>query len=773
MIQLIPKKPGKIAIVLDFPGKVELSSRRPLTSPEGKYFSKMLSIAGINKEDCYITYAAHQKPLKGLYRSINAGIRAEGFTQLQKDLEEWKPNLVLAVGADVFTLLTEKGSIFKYRGAVQETLYPEGLKILPTLHPRDLIRGNGQYEPIVINDLTKAKEESEFPEVRYPDRDIEIIENIVDAEAIFHEFVDYPDPVACDIESIGMNGIMTAYGFATSPTKAYVVGKEALKSPRVLRALSKFCASSTPKIFHNGLFDVLHNAYYYKIYNRNFFFDTMIAQHAAMPILPKSLGFCASIYTKEPYWKDESTDAFKPNSGFSDWNTLYIYNGKDCCLTYEVYEKVQKQLDHWSTWPAFNLMMDLVEPCLRAMHAGFKIDQDKISSFADENEKTIAILQQISYQVLGDINIRSHVQKKQLLYEHWGLPKQYKWGPKGKTLTADSQSLEKLERYPTPQKPALGLIRSTMDYMKRRDFYNLKLDPDGRIRTALKITGTYTGRMASSKSITGSGKNLLNIPKKVRHFFTADPGKLLVQMDLSQAEARVVAALCRDEEWLKEFDTIDLHSKVASLLYDIPIEKVRKNFERQIAKKVAHGTHYLLGPTLLSKILKCSMKDARRHKDKYYEIRPKLINWHDGIRKKVRAEKRLRTPFGRVIQFPGPVNDETFRNATAAEPQSTSADYLNHAIVKMYKEGPKEFEFLLQVYDSILFQIPDDLDALVRNVQAMKELSEITVDVHGVPLVIPTDYEIGYSWGTQKEIPSTDRKDIEKVYEKIRTEHEV
>ena len=167
------------------------------------------------------------------------------------------------------------------------------------------------------------------------------------------------------------------------------------------------------------------------------------------------------------------------------------------------------------------------------------------------------------------------------------------------------------------------------------------------------------------------------------------------------------------------------------------------------------------------------MRDARKHKDKYYEIRPKLITWHDEIRKKVRAEKRLRTPFGRVIQFPGPVNDETFRNATAAEPQSTSADYLNHAIVRMYKEGPEEFEFHLQVYDSILFQIPDNSDALVRNVQAMKELSEQTVNVHGIPLLIPTDYEVGYSWGTLKKLKQIDKKNIEKVYEEIRTAHEV
>ena len=763
LIQWIPKSPSKIVIVGEAPGQQEHLQGIPFIGPEGKYLTKMLSIAGITKSDCYVTNVVHRKPPNNIFWSLPKEIIDAGRAQLRQDILKWKPNVIIAVGAEALNALTGKTGIFKYRGAVLPSY--DGFKVLPTIHPGNLIRGNSEYEPVVINDLIKAREESIFPEIVYPERHIEIIENISQAEDLFLSFTDYKDPLACDIESIGMNGMMTAYGFATSPKEAFVVGKDCLKSPRVLRALSKFCNSATPKVFHNCLFDALHNAYYYKIYNRNIVYDTMLAQHAAMPVLPKSLGFCASIYTQEPYWKDESKDAFKPNSGFSDWHTLYIYNGKDCCLTYEVMEKQKQQLDYWDAWRPFQMMMSLVKPCLRAMHHGMKIDQNRVDTFAETNEKAIEILEEISARTIGtNFNPKSPKQKKILLYDAWRLPVQKN---KGKVSTA-SKDIEKLERFPTPYKPHLGLIRNLVKYYKRRDFYSLQLDNDGRIRTALKVTGTYTGRMASSKSITGSGKNLFNIPKEARHFFVADPGKILVQMDLSQAEARVVAALCKDKEWLREFDTTDLHSKVASQLYNIPIEKVRKNFERQTAKRVAHATHYLLGWSLLSKILKCSAAEAKAHKAKYYEIRPSLNDWHDGVRKKIRKDKTIVTSFGRVIQFPGPINDETFRNATAAEPQSTAADYLNRAIVKTYYEGPEEFEFLLQVYDSILFQIPDDLDCLIRNIQAMKTLTEIEIDIHGIPLVIPTDFEFGYSWGELKEIKSTSRSDISKVYDTIR-----
>jgi DNA polymerase I-like protein with 3'-5' exonuclease and polymerase domains len=258
----------------------------------------------------------------------------------------------------------------------------------------------------------------------------------------------------------------------------------------------------------------------------------------------------------------------------------------------------------------------------------------------------------------------------------------------------------------------------------------------------------------------------------VRGFYVPDPGKIFIQMDLSQAEARVVAALCKDDFWLRQFDEMDLHSWVASQLYDIPMEKVRKKVERQVAKRVSHATHYLLGWTLLSKILKCSAKEAKQHKAKYLQARPTLQGWHDRIRETIDRDHAIRTPYGRLIQFPGPINDDTYRAATAAEPQSTSSDYLNTALCKMYNEGPEDFEFHWPVHDSILWSVPDNADAITRNVQAMQAFTEVTIDVHGVPLVIPCDFEIGYDWLHMTELDSTDKKDVETALDKARVTKE-
>jgi DNA polymerase I-like protein with 3'-5' exonuclease and polymerase domains len=112
----------------------------------------------------------------------------------------------------------------------------------------------------------------------------------------------------------------------------------------------------------------------------------------------------------------------------------------------------------------------------------------------------------------------------------------------------------------------------------------------------------------------------------------------------------------------------------------------------------------------------------------------------------------IRTPFGRCIQFFGPQNDKMIRDATAAEPQSTSADYLNNAIIGMDQLDIPEYEFLLQVHDSILCQVPDDPEVIYNVATQMKAITEITIDVHGIDLKIPCDFEIGYDWKSMHEI---------------------
>jgi len=762
LIQNIPKTPNGICIVGEAPGADEEKYGKPFIGWEGQYLRRQLKAAGINFNDCYVTNTVHVRPPRNNYDALTSAQISEGIEQLKKDIERWRPNVVIAVGAKALKALTGHTQITQFRGAVLESTLVPGQKVVATIHPGGILRGGekmGRYEPIQILDFKKALRESRFPEIVYPERNILPVYSHSRALELLHSVTDKPDPVAVDIETVGSS--LVAYGIATSKSEAFVITKDLLRDPTILRAVAQFAFSSTPKIFHNALFDCLHGLGYYKIITNNIHCDTMIAQHAVYPTLPKSLAFCASIYTNEVYWKSEGKTIFddiKKNHTV-DWESLYIYNGKDCCLTYEIYEILMKEIDEWGVRKAYDLMMSLIGPCLFAMLRGTKISMYKLLQFEQENEKAIEVLTRIKDAVVGDVNVQSHKQLKELIYEQWDMPKQFR----GKRLTVDDKKLAMLERYPTPYRYHIGIIRMLKKYLKRRDFYNLKINDDGRIRTALKITGTYTGRFASSESIFGSGKNLLNIPKETRKFYVADDGKIMIQGDLSQAEARIVAALCGDEKWLREFDETDVHKKVASGLFGVPFDQVTK-YQRNIAKRVAHGTHYGLGKILLSEILGCSPKEAQAHKDRYYELRPKLKEWQERVKHTVRTKRMLRTVFGRVIQFFGPITDKLYRDAIAAEPQSTSADYLNTGLARLYERNLPWWEFLLSVYDSILCQVPDNLDAIEETIHTMKELVEVEIVVNGLPMVIPLSFEIGYSWGELEEIKDDD---IRSVYRKL------
>lgn len=773
-IRYVPTIPSKIALVGEAPGVEEMRLGLPFVGPEGRYWTHLLKAAGLNRYDCYITNTVHQQPIRNDYSTLSKEVLAHGREQLIYDLEEWKSKgltTVIAIGAHALELLTGKTGIYRYRGtALPCSLVPQ-LKVYSTIHPGSLVRGEGKYEPIFVLDIRKAVADSDSYEIIYPYRNINILREKSEALFELSSVTGITTPITVDIETYGPR--MTAFGWAVSPHQSYTITNTLLRDADVLQAIGRLAASNTPKIFHNALFDVFHGAYYYKILYKNIFFDTMIAQHTAYPTLPKGLGFCASIYTNEPYWKAEGREAMDDISrGILSYDKLYIYNGKDCCLTYEIYLALQQELKDWEVEKVFKHRMRLLPVCLYAQMRGLLLDQEACKDFADKNERAIKILEQIKDATLGDINVRSPKQLADLIYNQWGMPVQRKGGK----VTTEEKKLRLMLRFPTPYSASLGLILALKERYKLRDFYTVTTDEDGRVRCSMKITGTYTGRLATSASITGSGQNLQNQPKEVRVIYKADPGMILCQADLSQSEARIVAALCHDKEWLRAFDERDLHRETAALLYNIPVEQVEKNTHREVAKRIAHGTHYGMGFILLSEILECAPTEAKRLRERYLEVRPRVKTWHMQVKRQVKDKHYIRTVFDVVMQFFGPLGDshnpdddaitgKIMREAVASEPQSTSVSYINQGIIECFENIP-EFDFLLQVHDSIVFQLPDDVEVLKRIFPVIKKYVEVPITINDITFVIPLNFEIGYSWGTVKEIENLD--ELESVYKGLK-----
>jgi len=96
--------------------------------------------------------------------------------------------------------------------------------------------------------------------------------------------------------------------------------------PHILRALSVAIRDNTV-VAHNGAaFDFFVLGHKYRLSVGWNLYDTMLAQHRCFPEIEKSLGHCTSLWTYEPFHKDESYFNFSTPEQF---NQLMRYCGKD------------------------------------------------------------------------------------------------------------------------------------------------------------------------------------------------------------------------------------------------------------------------------------------------------------------------------------------------------------------------------------------------------------------------------------------------------------
>lgn len=323
----------EIALIGEAWGETEERERTHFVGPTGYELTKMLTEAGINRADCFITNVFHLRPQnnkiealcgpkKGSipgYPAILKGkyVRDEFEPELERlsdELLEVNPNLIVALGNTAMWALLGKTFISKLRGATALSTHTvTGFKVLPTYHPAAIFR-QWELRPTTIIDLMKAKREGAFPDIRRPKRTIWIEPTLEDIHEFKRTHIDHAERLAVDIETAGNQ--VTCIGFAPSDNLAIVIPfADARRKNRsywenrtteiaVWKLIREILASPRPvKIFQNGMYDIafLWRAYGLKVFGAEH--DTMLLHHALQPESLKSLGFLGSIYTDEGSWK--------------------------------------------------------------------------------------------------------------------------------------------------------------------------------------------------------------------------------------------------------------------------------------------------------------------------------------------------------------------------------------------------------------------------------------------------------------------------------------
>lgn len=459
------------------------------------------------------------------------------------------------------------------------------------------------------------------------------------------------------------------------------------------------------------------------------------------------------------------------NTGFdkpptSSTEGLHVYNGLDCCMTHEVFEVIHPKLNE-ITSGVYAHALALQGPILEMECRGVLVDTHTQGSVRALFEQRIKVVEASLAEILDQgldiqgFNPNSPQQLKVLLYDVLGLPPVRVRG----RITTDRKALEKLRSYFYAEQIVAHII-AIRDLRKKIGVLKTGIDADGRIRTSYNIAGTDTGRLNSYASCFGSGTNLQNITGELRNIFVADPGKRLAYIDLEQAESRAVGAiiwnLFQDGTYLDFCESGDLHTSVCRMTFDLPWtgdmkkdkaiakEKFYRDWDyRDAAKRLGHGSNYGGQAPHMSKETRVPYDNVVEFQRKYFSAFPGIPNWHTWVKTKLYRDGWITTFMGRQRYFMGRRwESDTQRAATAYEPQSAVADYLNKGLLAVWRTGL--VELLLQVHDAIVFQYPAEQENEI--IPQVQKLIEIEVPLlHGRSLTIPSEAMVGWNWGYASE----------------------
>jgi DNA polymerase-1 len=400
-----------------------------------------------------------------------------------------------------------------------------------------------------------------------------------------------------------------------------------------------------------------------------------------------------------------------------------------------------------------NIEHPLVPVLARMEQTGVRIDLDYLHGMARDLDERVARLEEECYELAGQkLNLGSPPQLRELLYDRLGL-KTTRRTKTGKST--DARALQQL----TDQHPFVPKLLEYRELAKLKNTYVDALPPlvdsrDGRVHTTYDQTATTTGRLSSTNP------NLQNIPvrtdlgRTIRRAFVPEAGMLLMSVDYSQIELRVMAHLSADPILLEVFRKgEDVHAATAARVFGLDPSQLQTR-HRTVAKMVNYGLSYGMGASGLAERLNVPTAEARTIMDAYFDQFGGVKDFLDDIVRHAHADGFTTTMFGRRRYLPelGSGNPRVRaigeRQALNAPIQGSAADIMKLAMIEVDRALGEEglaSKMILTVHDELLFEVPEAERARAREVvqNAMTGVCDMRV-----PLGV--DVSFGSSWADAK-----------------------
>ena len=382
---------------------------------------------------------------------------------------------------------------------------------------------------------------------------------------------------------------------------------------------------------------------------------------------------------------------------------------------------------------------------------GIHVSKKALDEMSHEFDERIKVLEGSIYTLAGsEFNIASPKQLGVVLFEDLGLP------VVKKTKTGYSTAVEVLEQLQYKH-DIIPLIMEYRTLTKLNSTYAKGLVKDitreGKIHTRYEQTLTQTGRLSSVNP------NLQNIPtrieegKKIRKaFIPASSDRVILSIDYSQIELRVLAHIAQDKGMIDAFKhDVDIHTKTASDVNGVPLDEVTPTMRRE-AKAVNFGIVYGISDFGLSNNLGITRKRAKEFIEKYLETFKGVDKYMTDIVEFAKEHGYVETLYNRRRSLPE-INAKNkiianlnARIAMNTPIQGTAADIIKIAMISAYnyiEESKVDAKLLLQVHDELIFDVSKDIleEFTDKMVAIMEEAANLDVKLKAEASSGPSWYE--------------------------------
>lgn len=726
----------------------------------------------------------------------------QALPDLELRLSGWRPDAIVTCGASPIVALTpgarKAPQVRKEHGRMRWHDAGYGLvPLTPALDPYQVVR-HGDLHRDFANVLYKAvTQRAPMPRM---DVELHVCSSVAELEAALG-LLEGATVVGVDVETTGLSAYrdeLLAVGLGAvyddSSGVAVVADRRLLKL--VPDALwDAVWRRSRRSVGHNFKFDMQFLAQVVGMPPREALIgDTLLLAHLVdeRPSRPTSRArgsglkdLVAQRYDYEYGFDFE--DFYGTDESERDYDSLHAYLGDDVVYTARLWHDLVAEADAES--PRLLECHDRVlAPAARVIAGcelrGAPLDLDwvreTIASLERRIERRTRVLEAtVPAVTLSVTNLQSSEQIADLVCGEWG------WTPdirKHGRVVEDDRSVDKehleaavakYEHVPGHERRARwvrSLLRLRKDARAVTTYQKSLLDradDDGRVRASFLLHGTATGRLSSS------GPNLQNVPavkrvgadtvRPMRRAFRPGPGRLWCDVDYSQLELRVAAAISGDTAFGDVFRSgRDIHREIASSIFAKPPDRIDPA-ERFMAKAVSFGIIYGRSPEALAG--GAEMEYAKRELgmkpwtsaqaavfiNKFLSSYPQLHQWMTDEYMAAPARGYVESPFGRRRRFPlypssrselGSVQ----RQAVNTPVQSAASDVCLTAMTRLsdrFEDQPDlDAAVLFSVHDSICIECPETSVAEVERIA--REVMEI--EFMGVPLTV--DFSPGPDWAT-------------------------